>query len=134
MNPVPFRIHNLLLLTTVEINLVILISKMSESIPLRTRLRIQCEDIIVYCSGLLVVDLLVELLPAKARHFRHVHGPIRGDSDPVDYLFRGSQCSFWGETIEHTEFVFGAKETPGVASRALGLKGEGGKRWGSRHC
>ena len=134
MNPIPLGIHNFLLLTPIEINLMVLIPEMSKSIPLRARLRIQCQDIIIDCSRLLLVDLLVELLPAKARHFRHVHGPISGDPDPVDYLFCGSQCSFRGETIEHSEFVFGAKETPGVASRPFGLKGEGGKRWGLSHC
>jgi len=77
--------------------------------------------------------MLAELLPAETGHLRHVHGPICGDSNSVNYLFCGSQGSFWSQTIEHSKFVFGSKETPGVASRAVALEGEGAEGWGRRH-
>lgn len=60
MDAIPFARHDLTLSTIIEVDLVILVSKMSESIPLRARLCVESKNVIIYCSGLLVEDVLLE--------------------------------------------------------------------------
>src|SRR3954469_6443384 len=100
MSSILRRSHNLLLFAIIEINLMILIPKMPEPIPLRTRLGIQRQNIIIDRPRSFVINMLMELLSAETGHFRHVHRPICRDPYSVNYLFRCGECCFWGETVE----------------------------------
>lgn len=102
MCSIPRRSHNFLLFAPIEVNLMILIPKMPKSIPLRTRLRVQRQDIIIDRSWRFVVDMLVEFLAPETWHFGHAHGPICCNPDTVNYLFCSRECRFWGEAVEHS--------------------------------
>lgn len=102
---------------------------MPESIPLRTRLRIESQDIVIHRSGRLVVDFLLECYAIERRYLEPVKGPVQGDSLAINNLFGCGDCRLWGEEVEHAQLVVGAKKAPRVPVGPVFLEWERFEGW-----
>lgn len=72
MNSILRACHYLVLRAPIEIDLVILIPKMPEPIPLRAALRVERQRVVVDRPRRLVEDMLMKRLPVETRHFRPI--------------------------------------------------------------
>lgn len=97
---------------------------MPKTIPLRATLRVERQSIVIHRPRRLVEDMLMKRLPIETRYFWPIQCPICRDPDPMHDFFRRCDSVLRGQAVEHAELVVGAKETPGIALRAIRLEGK----------
>ena len=84
MDPISIPTLGLLQSTAVEIDLLILIPTVSESIPLRANLRIESKAVVVYRPQRFVLYNKFELGPAKTWLLHTIQKLVGGYTDSVD--------------------------------------------------
>lgn len=83
---------------------------MPKPIPLRPALRIKRQDIIIDNPRRLIIKLLVQRLPPKARMREPVQREIKADAHPVADLLGGCFLDHRRrEVVEHTEVIVWAE-------------------------
>ena len=115
MDTIPLRAQHIFIGAIIVISLFFLVSVVSESIPLRTALRVEGDGIVIYTSRSFIDDVVAksDAVETWRRHF--VEGPVYGDAGAV-FDFGGGEGGVGGcEEVEHAEFIGGAPEAPGVA-------------------
>ena len=94
---------------------------MAEAIPLGAALRVEGPDVVVDDAGGLLVDFLVEGLPAEEGDvFLGVQGPVESDTDAGLDLAGGGFDDVVGEAVEGAELVIFA--VPANTQHALASK------------
>lgn len=119
LGPNNVRVHNLILRPTIVIQFFFLEAIMAEAIPLRARLRIKCENVVVDGARRLVVNVMVERLSAESRRRHAVQRPVCRDACAVSDFFGSVGRVLGREQVNGARLIVVAVETPGVAPRAV---------------
>lgn len=87
----------LFLSSTIEISLLLLVTVMAETIPLRTDLRVELQYIVIDGSRSFVLDKVVERCTSKTWFAHSVDWPIGRDSYSIFDLLGCCFCRFGGQ-------------------------------------
>lgn len=94
---------------------------MPKPIPLRTRLSIQRQYIIIDGPRGLMMNLLVKRRAAKTGDLGLIQRPIRRDTDSVNDLFRCCYGVFGRQSIQHPQLISRTEKSPCIAPRSVFL-------------